>query len=136
MKRWLFSLLLLSVPTLSEAALCTLSWNANAESDLAGYHVYHSMSSNGYVMGGFNFNTTQTSLTCEQMGVGMDGKLHYWTATAYDNVGNESSFATQVWMQMPIITQPPVVPPPPTPPPAPTCLRFAGKSTTCKQWSQ
>jgi hypothetical protein len=135
LKGWgLMALLVLASALPAEASHCTLSWNANAEADLAGYRVYHSYSSNGYTLGGFSFTTRATSLTCEDMGISYDGRLHYWTVTAYDSAGNESLLPAEVWMQMPLVTDP--APTPPPPPPAPTCLRIAGKSGNCKQWSQ
>lgn len=131
---WILGLMFLAGVLPAEANHCTLSWNANTESDLAGYRVYHSFSSNGFTVGSYSFTTRGTSLTCEDMGVSQDGRLHYWTVTAYDTAGNESPFPAQVWMQMPLLTEPTT--PPPPPPPAPTCLRFAGRSGNCKEWSQ
>lgn len=135
MTAWWFGVMILAGALPAEASHCTLAWSANTEADLAGYHVYHSYSSNGYTVGGFSFTTRATSLTCEDMGIGYDGRLHYWTVTAYDSTGNESAFPAEVWMQMPLVTDP-TSPPPLPPPPAPTCLRMAGKSGNCKQWSQ
>jgi hypothetical protein len=131
--RWLLGFMIFAAALPAEASLCTLAWNANTEANVAGYHVYHSYSSNGYTEGGFSFTTRATSLTCEDMGIGYDGRMHYWTVTAYNTAGDESPFPPEVWMQMPLITDP--TPPPAASPPAPTCLRFAGKSGNCKQWS-
>jgi hypothetical protein len=131
MKGWWLGVMIFAGALPAEAN-CTLSWNPNTEADLAGYRVYHSYSSNGYTVGSYSLTTTATSLTCADMQIGYDGRLHYWTVTAYDSRGNESAFPAQVWMQMPLVTDPAS----PPPPPAPTCLRMAGKSGTCKQWSQ
>lgn len=119
---WLGGLLILANALPVEAALCTLTWTPNTEPDLAGYRIYHSFSSNGFTMGGYTYQTISNDITCEEMGVGMDGKLHYWTVTAYDVNGNESPFPAQVWIQMPLFAATP--PPPPPPPPSPTCLRL------------
>lgn len=133
MKAWGFLGVIMFASALPAEAACTLAWNANTETDLAGYHVYHSYSSNGYTVGGYSFNTSSTSVTCDQMGIGLDGQLHYWVVTAYDTAGNESPFSAQVWMQMPLLSSGGTAPPPP---PAPTCLKFAGGSGNCKKWSQ
>jgi fibronectin type 3 domain-containing protein len=127
---WVLSLMIFASVLPAEAALCTLGWDANMESDLAGYRVYHSSSSNGYTAGGFHYSTRGTSATCEDMGVGMDGKLHYLTVTAYDTAGNESPFPAEVWIQMPLVTEATPVPEPPPapaalpPPPSPHCWWF------------
>ena len=121
---WLAGVLIVAHALPAEAALCTLTWLPNTEPDLAGYRIYHSFSSNGFTAGGYNYQTTNTGITCEEMGVEMDGKLHYWTVTAYDVNGNESSFPSQVWIQMPLLGSPATSPPPPPAPPSPTCLRL------------
>jgi fibronectin type 3 domain-containing protein len=126
---WLLSLMILASALPAEAALCTLVWNANPESDVAGYRVYHSYSSNGYTMGSYSYSTQATFATCEDMEIGMDGKLHYWTVTAYDTSGNESPFPAEVWMQMPLLTESAPIPVPDLdaapaslpPPPSPNC---------------
>jgi hypothetical protein len=135
MKAWGFLGVILLASALPAEAACTLAWNANTESDLSGYRVYHSYSSNGYTVGGYSFNTSSTSVTCDQMRIGLDGQLHYWVVTAYDTAGNESPFSAQVWMQMPLLSSGGTGGTAP-PPPAPTCLKFAGNSGNCKRWGQ
>jgi hypothetical protein len=131
---WFLGLAMVAGALAAEASPCTLAWDENRETNLAGYRVYHSYSSNGYTAGGFSFTTRATAITCEEMKIGYDGRLHFWTVTAYDTSGNESPFPAEVWMQMPLVTAP--TPPSAPPPPAPTCLQFAGKSGNCKQWDQ
>jgi len=71
----------------------TLTWNANTESDLAGYRVYRSTSSGiygaaiatiqgntpGYIATGLQFNTT-----------------YFFVVTAFDIAGNESAYSNEV----------------------------------------
>jgi hypothetical protein len=137
---WLLSLIIVFSAFPAEAAICTLEWDANIEPDLAGYRVYHSSSSNGYTAGEFSYRTQSTSATCEDLGIGMDGKLHYLTVTAYDTTGNESPFPAEVWVQMALLTEsapmsapapepipvpvPESAPAPPEPRPSPHCWWF------------
>lgn len=115
----------------AQAGICTLSWGANTETDLAGYQAYQTVA-------GVAYGTTPawignvTSVTCEQLGVTADGQIHYFVVKAYDTAGNVSGPSNEVSIAIPL----PVTTSTPTqPPPAPSCLRFAGKSGNCKEWS-
>lgn len=91
-----FSLLcgLVLIPTGSiEAATnsATLQWAPNPESDLAGYRVYHGINPGEY--GG----SLSVGNTTSYQFVNLEGnKTHYFTVTAYDTSGNESSPASEV----------------------------------------
>lgn len=81
----------------------TLAWDANTESDLAGYKIYQSHVSGGpYVIVSTLGRVTTTTIN----GV-LDGQA-CWVATAYDAVGNESRYSNEVCLQLD--TTPPSVP--------------------------
>ncbi len=69
----------------------TLAWDANLESDLAGYKIYHGIETGNYdtVIDVTNvINYTVSSLT--------PSTLYYFVVTAYDLWGNESKFSAEV----------------------------------------
>lgn len=119
---------LLAAP--AHAALCTLTWDANSESDLAGYSVYSSVTSQNY-QGSvpLNIPAPLTTTTCEALGIGEDGLLHYFILSAYDTSNNWSGFSNEVSKLMP--SPPP--PPPPPPPPVLVCKKFNRKGM-CTKW--
>ena len=74
---------------LAMAAEVTFTWDANTETDLAGYKLYQSDVSGGYVFGGGNEIATipaGTEIYTENISEGG----WYWVMTAYDTSGNES----------------------------------------------
>ena len=74
-----------------EAADVRLVWDANTESDLAGYRVYWGEDSRGYqeqADAGRNTNYTVRSLAA--------GRRYFFTVTAYDASGRESTFSNEV----------------------------------------
>lgn len=69
----------------------TISWDANSESDLAGYRLYRSTSSGGpYIL---VVDTTSTSYVDSGL---VSGTTYYYVITAYDTSGNESTYSTEV----------------------------------------
>jgi len=72
-----------------EGGAIALAWNANQESDLAGYRVYRATSVDGpYVLVadvGLNRSYTDSGLT--------DGTHYWYVVTAYDGAGHESLFS-------------------------------------------
>ncbi len=80
-------------------SICTLTWNANTEPDLAGYRIYHSLVSKVYG-GAIDTLALDTNVTCEELGITQDGLLHFWSITAFDAAGQESLFSQEVSMQM------------------------------------
>jgi hypothetical protein len=81
--------LTLSAPATSSAAL---TWNANTDSDLAGYKVYRATASGAYgapiaTLGNVT-GYTATGLTV--------GTTYFFVITAYDQAGNESVFSNEV----------------------------------------
>jgi hypothetical protein len=68
----------------------TLDWAPNTEPDLAGYRVYHGTSSGVYGP------AVDVGLATTYTINGLPAGTHYFTVTAYDEAGNESSRATEV----------------------------------------
>lgn len=70
----------------------TLRWNANTETDLAGYKVYRATSSGAYGAPIATLGKT-TSYTATNLST---STTYYFVITAYDSVGNESSYSIEV----------------------------------------
>jgi hypothetical protein len=71
----------------------TLTWNANTESDLAGYKVYRATASGAYgaPIAAIPGNTTSYTVTGLQFNT-----TYYFVVTAYDIAGNESAYSNEV----------------------------------------
>ena len=71
----------------------TLTWNANTESDLAGYRVYRATSSGTY---GAPIATIQGN-TARYIATGLQfGTTYFFVVTAFDIAGNESAYSNEV----------------------------------------
>jgi hypothetical protein len=71
----------------------TLTWNANTESDLAGYRVYRATSSGTY---GVPIATIQGNTT-SYIAAGLQfGTTYFFVVTAFDIAGNESAYSNEV----------------------------------------
>ncbi len=71
----------------------TLTWNANTESDLAGYRVYRATSSGTY---GAPITTIQGN-TPNYIATGLQfGTTYFFVVTAFDIAGNESVYSNEV----------------------------------------
>jgi hypothetical protein len=82
--------LTLNPPATSSA---TLTWNANTESDLAGYKVYRATAPGAY---GAPIATLQGNVT-NYVATGLQvGTTYYFVVTAYDTAGNESAYSNEV----------------------------------------
>ncbi|CUS33278.1 hypothetical protein COMA2_120158 [Candidatus Nitrospira nitrificans] len=79
--------------TLNTQASVTLTWNANTESDLAGYKVYRATSSGAYgaPIAAIPGNTTSYIVTGLQ-----SNTTYFFVVTAYDIAGNESAYSNEV----------------------------------------
>ena len=85
-------LLVFGIPALALAGSATLHWQANTESDLAGYRIYYGTSSRSYgVYIPVDKNTT--SYTINNL---TEGQTYYFALTAVDTSGNESGFSEEV----------------------------------------
>jgi hypothetical protein len=98
-------------------SLCTVAWNANTETALAGYKIYHSKTSGVY---GSPAQVTglRTESSCEQIGISAgDNATHYFVVTAYTSTGQESARSAEVskYLSGP-----------------PGCVRFKGNGTCRK----
>lgn len=83
--------LLILLPQLVFGAGATVSWQANTESDLAGYQIYYGTSRNFYsvILDVGNVTTYNvTGLTA--------GTTYYFALTAVDQSGNESEYSAEV----------------------------------------
>ncbi|MCC6141273.1 MAG: choice-of-anchor D domain-containing protein [Nitrospira sp.] len=70
----------------------TLSWNANGESDLAGYKIYRATNSGGY---GAPIATLAAGTT-QYVSSGLTkGFTYFFAITAYDQAGNESPYSSE-----------------------------------------
>jgi hypothetical protein len=65
-----------------------ISWYPNAESDLAGYHVYRGLSERGNY---FRIATTRATTVIDRDVV--NGRTYYYAISAYDANGNESDLS-------------------------------------------
>jgi hypothetical protein len=69
-------------------------WNANSDSDLAGYKVYVGTSSGLYMYPGSPFvigNVTSYAMTNLPV-----GQTYFFALSAYDSAGNESPLSAEV----------------------------------------
>ena len=89
-KATLISIVLIVVwACLAMAAEVTFTWDANTESDLAGYNLYQSDVSGDYIFGGGNaIATIPAGIETYIENVSEGG--WYWVLTAIDTSGNES----------------------------------------------
>ena len=71
------------------------AWDANTESDLAGYKIYWSLTSGNYT----DTDSKDMGNVTEQLFSGLplvEGNLYYFVITAYDTSGNESGFSNEI----------------------------------------
>ncbi|WDT74630.1 MAG: fibronectin type III domain-containing protein [Candidatus Manganitrophus sp.] len=84
-------LLVLNWTTAAMAANASLSWDANTESDLAGYKVYFGTASRSY--GAPVDVGNQTAYTVTGLS---EGQTYYFAVTAYNDADSESAFSAEV----------------------------------------
>lgn len=80
------------------AGTANLSWNANTESDLAGYKIYYGASPRTSTCppGGYSSNISVGNVTSYALSGLTDGSTYYFSITAYDTSNNESCFSGEV----------------------------------------
>jgi len=99
-----------SVPAISNYDIIEnkvyLTWNANTESDLAGYKIYYGTTSNTYDV------TTDVGKVTNYITPELSpGSTYYFAVTAYDTANNESNYSAEINVLIPDEDQNP----PPTP---------------------
>ena len=97
MRKALFTLLFIFVTaTASYAATNVLfEWDANTESDLAGYNIYQSDISGVYDISKL-IGTVDKADCCQFTKDGVPDGTWFWVATAFDTSGNESAYSNEV----------------------------------------
>ena len=75
------------------ASTASLTWNANTDTDLAGYKVYKGTSSGTYTAPVATIPKGTTSYTATGL---QTGTTYFFIITAYDNAGNESLHSNEV----------------------------------------
>lgn len=96
--------LLLAIAGPAYAATATVSWNANGEPDLAGYHVRYGTSPGSHPTVVDAGNTTSQAISGLTAGV-----TYYFVVTAYDSSANESGPSLEVSATVPGGNTPPSV---------------------------
>jgi hypothetical protein len=88
-------------PVIGLAAAVNVSWNANTESDLAGYIIYYGTQSGNYAAAvdagkvtSYRFNDVPT------------GRTYYVAVSAYDTSGNESDLSSEASVYVSAATAP------------------------------
>jgi hypothetical protein len=81
----------------TDVSQVTISWNANTETDLAGYKVYYGNSS-----GNYNYVVDVGNQTSYILSNLVSGETYYIAVTAYDTSGNESTYANEVIYNVPV----------------------------------
>ena len=93
MKALLLTICLLALAFTAHAADVTLQWDANTESDLAGYRVYQG---NGGDLGAFTRVQEIAAPTTSATIKGLDSASHSFAVTAYNTAGIESGYSNIV----------------------------------------
>jgi len=84
-------------------ATVALAWDANTETDLAGYKVHH-----GTASGTYDVVVDVANVTAHTVGNLSRGTRYYFAVSAYDSSGNESGVSNEVFAD---ITAPDITPP-------------------------
>ncbi len=92
---------LIFIPATAFSLDITLSWDESPSSSVTGYYVYYQQGSNTLPLSGTDADQgvspidVGSSLTATLTGL-EDGAIYYFTVTAYDSEGNESSYSNLV----------------------------------------
>lgn len=88
--------LVIICPVSGSAASILMRWNANTESDLAGYKVYYGNQSRTY-----SSSANVGKVTSYQIGNVSTGRTYYVALKAYDTSGNESGYSSESSIYVP-----------------------------------
>ncbi len=101
----LIGLILLIWPTgiLQADTVVNLAWDANTESDLAGYRIHYGTSSGNYTLPTINIAGQNNARSIPSL---QANTTYYFVVTAYDLAGNESQPSNEVAVQPTITTLP------------------------------
>lgn len=88
--------LVLMLGSAAWAATLTIMWDANAESDLAGYRLYQSDTTGQYTYGADHAIATITARTEAVTVTDIADGTWYWVLTAFDTSENESGPSNEV----------------------------------------
>ncbi len=97
--------LLVLLPIIVQAASVGLAWDANTESDLAGYKIFYGTAVRSYSHSIDVGNATEYTLTDLEEGV-----TYYMAATAYDDQDNESDYSSELVYTPPVSNHNPATP--------------------------
>jgi len=95
MKRLILALVLILFPIFCFAADVTLQWNANTESDLAGYYIYQAERTGDKTTAWQKITPDPVTGTTFVV-TGLDDNNYAWLCTAVDTEGNESFVSNMV----------------------------------------
>ncbi len=82
----------------AHAADVILQWDANTETDLAGYKVYY-----GTVSHNYSDSVDVGNVTSYMIAGLVEGQTYYFAVTAYDNQNNESSYSNEISYTIPAV---------------------------------
>jgi len=74
----------------------TLAWNANSDPTIAGYKIYY-----GVTSGTYNNQINAGNATSVIISGLVAGVTYYFAATAYDNLGRESGYSSEIIYSVP-----------------------------------
>jgi len=93
----IFAIFLTVLPKEAQAANVQITWNANSDTDLAGYKVYYGTASKTYGAPIDVKNVTSYTLALTPA----TAATYYFAITAYDTSGNESAKSAEVSLFVP-----------------------------------
>lgn len=111
MKKVILTLIFCLITSFAFSATVTFTWDANTETDLAGYRLYETFVSGQYIFGdGFQVVTIAAGTETVTITVpDEDADFLYWVLTAFDTELLESRASNEVYLNMPV--EDPTVPP-------------------------
>ena len=93
----IFLFLMIAIPPLAYGAIVRISWEGSTEPGVAGYSVYYGTSSMTYTQS-LDVGSCINSI---EIGDLDEGYTYYFSVTAYDSGGNESTYSEEVSVFIP-----------------------------------